>query len=84
MLVDPAAAWDGPALTTHEFGNHAVRTEQWRYIRYRDGSEELYDKRADVYECTNLAGDPKYAKVKADLARALPTTEAPQRGSSER
>ena len=25
-------------------GNHAVRTERWRYIRYADGCEELYDR----------------------------------------
>ena len=45
LLADPQAAWDRPALTTHGFGSHAVRTEKWRYIRYDNGDEELYDER---------------------------------------
>lgn len=32
-----------PALMTYMKGNHAVRTEKWRYIQCADGSEELYD-----------------------------------------
>jgi len=83
LLGNPAAKWDRPALTTHEFGNHAVRTEQWRYIRYQDGSEELYDKTADTYEWKNLAKEAKYAKVKAELAQQLPRINAPRPRSSE-
>ena len=29
-----------PAITTWHYKNHAVRGPRWRYIRYRDGSEE--------------------------------------------
>ena len=39
--------------------NHGVRSERWRYIRYADGSEELYDMAADPNEWHNLAGDPE-------------------------
>jgi hypothetical protein len=52
--------------------NHAVRDEQWRYIRYYDGGEELYDHSEDPNEWKNLASDPKFAQVKADLAKWLP------------
>ncbi len=76
LLIDPQAAWDGIALTTHGRGNHAVRDEHWRYIRYEDGSEELYDHRSDPHEWTNLAGDPQYADAKQRLAAALPVKEA--------
>ena len=31
-------------------GNHTVRTEKWRYIRYADGTEELYDMVRDPNE----------------------------------
>ena len=44
-------------------GNHAVRTPRWRYIRYRDGSEELYDHQNDPWEWKNLASDPQYQNV---------------------
>ncbi len=71
-----AAARHRPAVTTHGPGNHAVRTERWRYIRYRDGTEELYDHTVDRHEYRNLAGDPQHRALKADLARHFPTTSA--------
>ncbi|WP_165070742.1 sulfatase [Paludisphaera rhizosphaerae] len=77
LLKDPNAAWDRPALTTFGAGNHAVRSEGWRYIRYADGGEELYDEGADPYEWTNLAADPKHAARKAELAKWFPKTDAP-------
>lgn len=72
LLADPAAAWDQPAVCTWLYKNHAVRTEQWRYIRYADGGEELYDHKADPLEWTNLASKPEYASTKAELAKWLP------------
>lgn len=72
LLEDPQASWDGVAVCTHGYMNHAVRTDRWRYIRYADGGEELYDHSKDPYEWTNLAADPAYADVKAELARHLP------------
>jgi arylsulfatase A-like enzyme len=77
QLKDPAAPRPWPAVTTHNRGNHAVRSERWRYIRYADGSEELYDHRDDPNEWTNLAHDPGLAGVKREHARWLPTSEAP-------
>jgi len=72
QLRDPAATRDAPAVTTYGYNNHAVRDERYRYIRYRDGSEELYDHQADPNEWTNLSGTPGYDRAKADLARWLP------------
>jgi choline-sulfatase len=65
-----------PAITTHNQHNHAVRTERWRYIRYADGSEELYDRDADPNEWTNLAKDPKHAATIRELAGWLPKVNA--------
>ncbi len=76
LLKNPQAAWDTPALTTHGRKNHAVRTEGWRYIRYANGDEELYDTTADPLEYTNLAGHTEHAARKAELAKWLPKTEA--------
>ncbi len=80
LLVDPKAPWRTPAVTTHGFQNHAVRSEDWRYIRYADGGEELYDERADEYEWKNLAGDTKLGTKKADLAKWLPAANKPEGG----
>lgn len=77
QLRDAHAPRERPALTTHNPGNHAVRSERWRYIRYADGSEELYDHSSDPHEWYNLAADPRYAAVKRELARWLPRTDAP-------
>lgn len=77
LLKDSKASWDHPAVTTHGRNNHAVRSERWRYIRYADGSEELYDHDNDPHEWANLAGDPKWTAVKAELARSLPAKNAP-------
>jgi arylsulfatase A-like enzyme len=77
LLADPAASWDRPALTSHGYRNHAVRTADWRYIRYADGAEELYDERNDPYEWRNLAGDKTHDALKAQLASAFPTVNKP-------
>lgn len=76
LLQRPTSKWEHPAITTHLRNNHAITTEDWRYIRYADGSEELYNQKKDVNEWTNEASNPKYAKVKTDLARYIPKTTA--------
>lgn len=78
LLRDPDARWERPALTTHGRDNHSLRTDRWRYIRYSDGSEELYDHENDPLEWKNLAGDPQHASVKRDLAAWLPQANAPE------
>ncbi len=78
LLADPQAAWDQPALTTYGFNNHAVRSAGWRYIRYANGDEELYDETKDPYEWTNLAGNPAHAERIKELARHLPEQNAPK------
>jgi arylsulfatase A-like enzyme len=77
QLKDPQAERPWPAITSHNQGNHGIRTERWRYIHYADGSEELYDIENDPNEWTNLAGDARYAKVLAEHRRWLPKIDRP-------
>ena len=76
LLSNPNAAWDRPAVTTFGRNNHAIRTERWRYIRYHDGGEELYDHDADPFEWTNLAAKPENTALKSELAKTFPATNA--------
>ena len=78
LLKDPNAEWKYPAITTYGRGNHAIRTETHRYIRYANGDEELYHNAKDPYEWTNQADNPEYAALKAKLATWLPKEEVPQ------
>lgn len=73
QLRDPAKKTGRAVVTTHGFRNHAVRSDRWRYIRYADGSEELYDHSSDPAEHTNLASKKDLTEIKRDLARWLPT-----------
>ncbi|MFT7641830.1 MAG: arylsulfatase A-like enzyme [Pirellulaceae bacterium] len=81
LLKDPGAKWNRPAITTHGYKNHTVRTEDWRYIQYANGDRELYDHRKDPYEWTNLAADSAHAATISELQAFLPTTEAPHKKS---
>jgi arylsulfatase A-like enzyme len=78
LLKDPAAPWERPALTTAGYKNHSLRTERWRYIRYADGSEELYDHDVDPLERNNLASRPESADVKRQLQAWLPQHDEPR------
>ncbi len=77
LLRNPSLeSWDAPVLTTYFQNNHSLRDQRWRYTRYSEGGEELYDRQADPMEWTNLAGRAEYAGVKADLSRWLPKVNA--------
>lgn len=77
QLRNAAAKRERPAITSHNQGNHGIRSERWRYIRYADGSEELYDHANDPREWTNLAGKPGYAAVIAEHKKWLPKIDLP-------
>ncbi|MBY5959395.1 sulfatase [Membranicola marinus] len=57
LFNDENLAWEYPAITTYGRGNHSVVFGNYRYIRYDDGSEELYDRQEDPNEWNNLAID---------------------------
>ena len=65
LLTDPSAGvWSGPDVALSmvstetsddpQSKNFAVRSTDWRYIRYENGQEELYNLSNDPYEFTNL------------------------------
>jgi hypothetical protein len=84
LLEDPNSEWEHVALSTLGQNNHAVRDDRWRYIRYADSSEELYDHQTDPNEWNNLAVQSSAREHDAIIARLkkhLPGTNRPQRGT---
>jgi arylsulfatase A-like enzyme len=58
-----------PLLREREGEGHAkmVRTHRWKYVHDTFDQDELYDMERDPWELTNLAYDPQYAEVKAEM-----------------
>ena len=67
--------WDRSVLSTYGKGNHAVRSENWRYIQYRDGSNELYNHDHDPNEWYNLSENTNYKDVIERLKKIIPIHE---------
>ena len=77
LMKDPMREWEHPAITSFGLGNYAVRSTRYRYIRYLDGSEELYDHQSDPHEWHNIATKAEMSRVIAEHAAYLPRNEHP-------
>ena len=76
-LENPALSREIPPIITMGRGNYAIRTKDWRYIKYYDGSEELYHNAVDKLEIKNLANIDEYQAQKREMIKWLPKDEAP-------
>jgi arylsulfatase A-like enzyme len=76
FLSNPNAESTRSVVTTQGPGNHAIRSQRWRYIRYEDGAEELYDHQQDAKEFDNLADVTGLAQIKKQHASFIPNAEA--------
>ena len=73
VLKDPGSATDRNLLIpSNERGSYAVVNEKWRYIYYRNGTEELYNVQQDPEEWYNLAEDDTFRPVIDNLKQAVP------------
>lgn len=71
VLKDPGAKVRSATLSVKEGTGWSTRTDRWAYMRYRDGSEELYDMEKDPGQFTNLAGDSTWNEKKSELFQLL-------------
>jgi arylsulfatase A-like enzyme len=84
LLLDPDnGQWAGPDVALSQVSgnssddegskNFAVRSKDWRYIRYENGAEELYHLVSDPYEFTNLiySADSAAESMRTELQNAL-------------
>ena len=67
-----------PVTSVYGKDNFAVIGERYRYIRYANGDEELYDLFNDPNEWTNLASNSEYGEIKRGLAVKIPTVTQPE------
>lgn len=72
LLHNPGQKYQDYVISTFGRGNHSIRTEQWRYTRYYDGSEELYNLIEDPGEFNNLSGTGRFDVIKKELISRLP------------
>jgi len=82
LLDNPEAEWRFATTTTYGRMNHALRSERFRFIRYEDGSEELYDHDSDPREWTSLAGDSDYLPLIHRFRAELPASDAVHHAST--
>ena len=84
LLTNPSAIWNYPAISSYDFSEFSIRTEDWRYTIYIDGSEELYDHNKDTKEWYNLADNPNYQETKDKLKEYIPVNPHPLVKTSEK
>ncbi|NWK56528.1 sulfatase [Verrucomicrobiaceae bacterium N1E253] len=77
LLQNPKADWKHLAVTSYGVGNFSIRDRTYRYIRYEDGSEELYNLKTDPNEWNNLAKLNQYTAVKGRFDQHIPKSQAP-------
>ncbi len=77
LIKNPNTPWRRSIITTYARNNHSLRSSQYRYIRYDDGSEELYNHDSDPNEWTNLATNPEYAVILDSFRDQLPSVNNP-------
>jgi arylsulfatase A-like enzyme len=76
LLKQPDAAWESTAITAYGDSYITMRNERFRYIRYRDGQEELYDYAKDPHEWINQAKNPEFASALQSLRSKVPPQSA--------
>lgn len=69
VLKDASAKVKEHAISFHQ--GFSLRSERWHYMRYRDGSKELYDMSKDDGEFDNLANDSSFNSTLVGLDTSL-------------
>jgi arylsulfatase A-like enzyme len=77
LLDDPNSDWRFSTITTYGRANHSIRSERYRFMRYEDGSEELYDHQADPHGYRNLANSKDHQEIIRRHRAELPAHDQP-------
>ncbi len=78
LLKNPSASWPHVSVTYGgKPGTIGLSDLGWRYIRYSNGDEELYNVDTDPFEWTNLAPKAAYRAKLEELRAKAPTEFEP-------
>ena len=78
VLRNPSSAADrNILLCDHNRGGYTLVNQQWRYIHYPDGTEELYQLSQDREEWFNLASQERYHPIIEEMKKSAPKSFAP-------
>ena len=81
-LINGKTEGSGIAITTYGINNHSLVNKTHRYIRYEDGSEELYDLINDPGERNNIANQDGSNIIKRNFIKYIPSLNEPWSSSS--
>ena len=71
VLEEPTAKVKPGAISFNK--GHSFRTDRWHYMRYTDGTAELYDMDNDPDQLANLARSEQHAEIRSELDQQLNT-----------
>ncbi|SFB95588.1 Arylsulfatase A [Algibacter lectus] len=63
LLKNTNADWSHYARTSFGPGNYSITSEDYRFIQYKDGSEEFYNHKIDPQEWHNAINNLEYVHV---------------------
>ncbi|MFC1652215.1 sulfatase [Planctomycetota bacterium] len=76
LLKNPNAQWKSTAISALYDRYISTRDERFRYTRYSDDQEELYDCSKDPHEWTNQIGNSEYSSEIKKLRSSALTSSA--------
>ena len=77
LLKNAQTKWTKPAITQiHHAADkqgYSIRSKKWRYTEWNKGQsgKELYNHETDLEETINLASNPEYTQIIAQLSKEL-------------
>ena len=83
LLERPDTRWRRPAISTFGVDRFSANDGRYRYIRYADGGQELYDLRSDPHEFINLAEKPDSRYIIGKFRQWIPQRYAPDLGGRD-
>ena len=75
ILKDPQSKWESTAFSYLYDQYASIRTERFRFTRYKEGQVELYDHSKDPHEWKNEANNPECSEILKKLSESLPSVD---------